>query len=86
MAPKGHFVVYANAGKELKRFVLPISYLKTPLLQLLLEKAADEYGFTAHDGIVLPCDASIFQKLKKTLCNTQDRVKHAMARHAQEEH
>ncbi|KAK6923654.1 Small auxin-up RNA [Dillenia turbinata] len=63
IAPKGHFVVYADTGNELKRFTLPISLLRTPLLQLLLEKAADEYGYNGRDGIVLPCDASTFQSL-----------------------
>ncbi|PON35089.1 Small auxin-up RNA [Parasponia andersonii] len=60
-APKGHFVVYV--GKELKRFVIPISYLKNSKFQLLLENAAEEYGFDNTNGIVLPCDESTFHEL-----------------------
>lgn len=60
-APKGHFVVYV--GEEMKRFVVPISYLKNPMLQHLLQKAAEEFGFDSHDSIVLPCDASTFQRI-----------------------
>ncbi|KAI4346381.1 hypothetical protein L6164_007279 [Bauhinia variegata] len=59
--PKGHFVVYV--GIEMRRFVVPMSYLKNPTFQRLLEKAADEHGFDNPDGIVLPCDASTFQGL-----------------------
>uniref|UniRef100_A0A6N2MAK1 Auxin-responsive protein n=1 Tax=Salix viminalis TaxID=40686 RepID=A0A6N2MAK1_SALVM len=42
-APKGHFVVYV--GNEMKRFVVPTSYLKNPIFQKLLDKAAEEFGF-----------------------------------------
>lgn len=59
--PKGHFVVYV--GNEMKRFVLPTSYLKNPLLQNLLDKAAEEYGFDNSNGILLPCDESTFRRL-----------------------
>ncbi|KAI3917282.1 hypothetical protein MKX01_000059 [Papaver californicum] len=60
-APKGHFVVYV--GNEMKRFVIPTSYLKHPLFQQLLEKAAEEYGFYNQKGIVLPCDEVTFGRL-----------------------
>ncbi|CAN4099929.1 unnamed protein product [Withania somnifera] len=60
--PKGHFVVYV--GSEMKRFVLPTSYLKNPLFQNLLDKAAEEYGFdNRNNGILLPCDESTFCRL-----------------------
>ncbi|KAG2668544.1 hypothetical protein I3843_15G159900 [Carya illinoinensis] len=60
-APKGHFVVYV--GKELKRFVIPLSFLKNTIFQQLLEKAADEYGFNCQRSIVLPCDESTFLRI-----------------------
>lgn len=59
--PRGHFVVYV--GSEMRRFVVPTSYLKNPLLQQLLSKSAEEYGFDNHHRIVLPCDESIFRRL-----------------------
>ncbi|KAI8554867.1 hypothetical protein RHMOL_Rhmol05G0130100 [Rhododendron molle] len=60
-APKGHFVVYA--GEEMRRFVVPISYLKVPIFKQLLDEAAEEYGFQhSHGGIVLPCHESTFQQ------------------------
>lgn len=60
-APKGHFVVYV--GNEMTRFVVPTSYLKNPLFQQLLNKAAEEYGFDNQTKIVLPCDESSFRRL-----------------------
>lgn len=60
-APKGHFVVYV--GSAMTRFVVPISYLKNPLFQELLHKAAEDYGFDHQSSIVLPCDESSFRRL-----------------------
>ncbi|KAI5668110.1 hypothetical protein M9H77_17963 [Catharanthus roseus] len=61
-APKGHFVVYV--GNEMTRFVVPMSYLKHPLFQQLLDKAAEEYGFDNNTSrILLPCDQFNFQQL-----------------------
>jgi SAUR family protein len=60
-ARKGHFVVYV--GSEMKRFVVPTSYLKNPVFLQLLDKSAEEYGFDNRNGIVLPCDESTFKSL-----------------------
>ncbi|KAI7991325.1 Auxin-responsive protein SAUR15 [Camellia lanceoleosa] len=64
-APKGHFVVYVGEEEQqLRRFVVPISYLKTPTFKQLLDKAAEEHGFDhTHKAIVLPCHESTFQHL-----------------------
>lgn len=61
IAPKGHFVVYV--GKEMTRFVIPTSYLKNPLFQQLLDKAAEEFGFDNRSRITLPCDEDTFRSL-----------------------
>ncbi|KAG5035829.1 hypothetical protein AAZX31_04G187200 [Glycine max] len=58
-AQKGQFVVYV--GEELKRFTLPLSYLKNPIFQQLLKKSAEEYGYSDSRGIVLLCDESTFE-------------------------
>lgn len=60
-APKGHFVVYV--GVELKRCVLPLSYLKNYNFQKLLEKAAQEFGYSSNRSIVIPCEESTFNKV-----------------------
>ncbi|XVF58923.1 hypothetical protein PTKIN_Ptkin07bG0105000 [Pterospermum kingtungense] len=58
---QGHFVVYV--GKELRRFVVPLSSSKIPPFQQLLDKAAQEFGFPSQNSIVLPCDESTFQSI-----------------------
>ncbi|KAF9661618.1 hypothetical protein SADUNF_Sadunf19G0087600 [Salix dunnii] len=64
---KGHFVVYV--GDEMKRFVVPTSYLKNPIFQKLLDESAEEYGFDNKNGIVLPCDESTFRSLTAFLAS-----------------
>ncbi|XP_057782622.1 auxin-induced protein 15A-like [Salvia miltiorrhiza] len=55
---EGHFAVMAVEDDELKRFVLPLSFLTHPSFLRLLEQAADEYGFD-HDGaLTVPCRPS----------------------------
>ncbi|PIN23360.1 hypothetical protein CDL12_03946 [Handroanthus impetiginosus] len=61
IAPRGHFVVYV--GIEMKRFVVPLSFLKNPLFRQLLDKAAEEYGFDNTTRITLPCDEATFHSL-----------------------
>ncbi|KAK6257931.1 hypothetical protein QUC31_001390 [Theobroma cacao] len=55
------------------RFVIPTSFLKNPIFQQLLDKAAEEYGFNNQSRLILPCDEFAFQRLTKFLaqhCNS----------------
>ncbi|XP_030491476.1 auxin-responsive protein SAUR15-like [Cannabis sativa] len=70
--PKGHFAVYVGKESEVmknKRFVVPISYLKHPLFQDLLIKAAQEFGFDHHPKgpITIPCAEQDFINLISSL-------------------
>ncbi|XP_022928472.1 auxin-responsive protein SAUR21-like [Cucurbita pepo subsp. pepo] len=67
--PKGHFVVYVGEDEEeRKRFVVPLSYLKNPLFQELLSKAAEEFGFEHQfGGITIPCAQDHFLGLTSRL-------------------
>ncbi|KAF9599923.1 hypothetical protein IFM89_001869 [Coptis chinensis] len=69
-APKGHFVVYV--GSDMRRYVVPMFYLKNSLFQQLLDKAAEEYGFDSQSSIVLPCDESNFERLMAFLAKSLD--------------
>ena len=60
-APKGHIAVYV--GEEMCRFVVPISFLKNPQFQRLLNEAAQVYGFQSNGGIMLPCSPSTFLRV-----------------------
>ncbi|KAI7739936.1 hypothetical protein M8C21_029338 [Ambrosia artemisiifolia] len=53
--PKGHFSVYVGEN-NLKRFIVPLAYLKHPSFQTLLNLAKDEFGYAHPMGcLTFPC-------------------------------
>ncbi|KAF7810819.1 Auxin responsive SAUR protein [Senna tora] len=55
--PKGYLAVYV--GEEMKRFVIPISYLNQPSFQELLNQAEEEFGYDhPMGGLRIPCSWS----------------------------
>ncbi|XP_058731395.1 auxin-induced protein 15A-like [Vicia villosa] len=57
--PKGYVAVYV--GEEMKRFVVPISYLNQPLFQNLLNQAEEEFGYDhPMGGLTIPCREDVF--------------------------
>ncbi|GLJ10577.1 hypothetical protein SUGI_0131010 [Cryptomeria japonica] len=59
--PEGYLAVYV--GKELKRFIIPMTYLNYPVFRELLEKAEEEFGFNHKGALNLPCDTVVFEHL-----------------------
>lgn len=59
--PKGYLAVYV--GPELRRFIIPTSYLSLPVFKVLLEKAEEEFGFDHKGGLTLPCEIETFKYL-----------------------
>ncbi|XP_058079527.1 protein SMALL AUXIN UP-REGULATED RNA 54-like isoform X2 [Magnolia sinica] len=57
--PKGYLAVYV--GPELRRFIIPTSYLSLPVFKVLLEKAEEEFGFDPNGALTLPCDIETFK-------------------------
>ncbi|XP_074314636.1 auxin-responsive protein SAUR64-like [Silene latifolia] len=55
---EGHFVVYTTDGR---RFMLPLTYLKTDIFRELLRMAEEEFGIAASGAITLPCDSSFME-------------------------
>ncbi|KAK9690660.1 hypothetical protein RND81_09G144500 [Saponaria officinalis] len=56
---KGHFVVYTTDGR---RFMIPLTCLKTDIFGELFRMAEEEYGIAAASGpITLPCDSSFME-------------------------
>jgi Auxin responsive protein len=53
-AAKGHFVVYTIDGK---RFMIPLDYLNTRIVMQLFQLSEEEFGYTVHGPIKLPCEA-----------------------------
>lgn len=55
---EGHFAVVAEYGGEeprTRRFVVPLNYLRHPRFVMLLEEAAEEYGFDREGALTIPC-------------------------------
>ncbi|TKY72909.1 Auxin-induced protein 15A [Spatholobus suberectus] len=67
--PKGYLAVYV--GPELRRFIIPTSYLTHSLFKVLLEKAAEEFGFDRSGGLTIPCEIETFKYLLKCMENEQ---------------
>lgn len=63
--PKGYLAVYV--GPELRRFIIPTSYLSHSLFKVLLEKAEEEFGFDHSGGLTLPCEIETFKFLLKCM-------------------
>ncbi|KAJ0031198.1 hypothetical protein Pint_13569 [Pistacia integerrima] len=67
--PKGYLAVYV--GLELRRFIIPTSYLSHSVFKLLLEKAEEEFGFDHCGGLTIPCEIETFKYLLKCIENHQ---------------
>ena len=65
--PKGYLAVYV--GPELRRFIIPTTYLTHSLFKVLLEKAAEEFGFDHNGGLTIPCEIETFKYLLKCMEN-----------------
>ena len=68
--PKGYLAVYV--GPELRRFIIPTTYLSHPLFKVLLEKAAEEFGFDQSGGLTIPCEIETFKYLLNCIENHDD--------------
>ncbi|KNA14558.1 hypothetical protein SOVF_106420 [Spinacia oleracea] len=58
MANDGHFVVYTEDGR---RFMIPLTYLKSEIFTELLRIAEEELGITSSGPIRLPCDSKFLE-------------------------
>ncbi|CAI9290046.1 unnamed protein product [Lactuca saligna] len=46
------------APDEERRFIVPLAYLGRPSFKMLLESAAEEYGFRHKGALIVPCRPS----------------------------
>ncbi|KAL0308385.1 UNVERIFIED_CONTAM: Indole-3-acetic acid-induced protein ARG7 [Sesamum radiatum] len=67
--PRGYLAVYV--GPELRRFIIPTSYLTDPLFKVLLEKVEEEFGFDHSGGLTIPCETETFKYLIQCIENHQ---------------
>nr|DAD44176.1 TPA_asm: hypothetical protein HUJ06_002406 [Nelumbo nucifera] len=65
--PKGYLAVYV--GPELRRFIIPTTYLTLPVFKVLLEKVEEEFGFEHKGGLTIPCEIETFKYLLNCMDN-----------------
>lgn len=65
--PRGYLAVYVVP--ELRRFIIPTSYLSDPLFKVLLQKAEEEFGFDHSGGLTIPCEIETFKYLLQCMEN-----------------
>ncbi|TKY64708.1 Auxin-induced protein 6B [Spatholobus suberectus] len=70
--PKGFLAVYV--GPELRRFVIPISFLEMPHFRDLMETVAEEYGCHHHGAIEIPCDEDYFEQILMSCSQRSKRI------------
>ncbi|MCH98463.1 auxin-induced protein, partial [Trifolium medium] len=57
--PKGYLAVYV--GDQMKRFVIPISYLNQPSFQGLLNQTEEQFEYDhPMGGLTIPCREDVF--------------------------
>jgi SAUR family protein len=63
---KGYLAVYV--GDEMKRFVIPISYLNQPSFQELLNQAEEAFEYDhPMGGLTIPCREDMFLDITSRL-------------------
>lgn len=65
VVPEGSLAVYV--GHERRRFVIPIAYLANSVVQALLAKSAEEFGFRCDGGLRVACTPDVFENLLRWL-------------------
>ena len=63
--PKGYLAIYVGDGQsEMRRFVIPVSYLNRASFQDLLSQSEEEFGFKHPMGVLtIPCSQDTFVDL-----------------------
>lgn len=59
--PAGHVAI--SVGSSCRRFVVRATYLNHPIFRKLLIQAEEEYGFSNHGTLAIPCDEFLFEEI-----------------------
>ncbi|MED6118352.1 hypothetical protein PIB30_002061 [Stylosanthes scabra] len=59
--PSGHVAVCV--GSNYTRFVVRATHLNHPVFKKLLFQAEEEYGFSNHGPLAIPCEEAVFKEV-----------------------
>ncbi|OIW03529.1 hypothetical protein TanjilG_30949 [Lupinus angustifolius] len=67
--PSGHVAICV--GSSYTRFVVPTTYLNHPVFKKLLLQAEEEYGFSNHGPLAIPCDEEVFEEIIRFISRSE---------------
>lgn len=67
--PEGHVAVCV--GSNYRRFVVRATHLNHPVIKELLVEAEEEYGFSNHGPLAIPCDESLFEEVIRFISRSE---------------
>ncbi|KAF1865316.1 hypothetical protein Lal_00004690 [Lupinus albus] len=70
--PSGHLAV--RVGINHTRFVVRASYLNHPIFKKLLVEAEEEYGFSNHGPLAIPCEEVTFQEVIRFISRSESGI------------
>ena len=70
VVPRGSLAVCV--GEEMKRFVIPMAYLRCEAFDILLKEAEEEFGFQQEGILRIPCQVSLFEEIIRLLEDNKD--------------
>ncbi|KAJ9178065.1 hypothetical protein P3X46_009981 [Hevea brasiliensis] len=65
---EGHFAVIAMGNEESRRFVVPLRFLTHPAFVILLEQAAEEFGFNPEGVLAILCRPCELERILAEEC------------------
>ncbi|KAL6346610.1 hypothetical protein AAG906_000228 [Vitis piasezkii] len=67
--PAGHVAICVGSG--CRRFIVRAAYLNHPVFKALFLEAEEEYGFTNHGPLAIPCDESVFEEVLRVVSRSE---------------
>ncbi|KAK9136228.1 hypothetical protein Syun_015558 [Stephania yunnanensis] len=72
--PPGHVAVLV--GPTCRRFIVRATHLNHPVFRNLLDRAEDEFGFSNHGPLAIPCDESLFEEAIRFVSRSESARSH----------
>ncbi|KAK7283402.1 hypothetical protein RIF29_12897 [Crotalaria pallida] len=67
--PAGHVAVCVGINNT--RFVVRATYLNHPVFKKLLVEAEEEYGFSNHGPLAIPCEEALFEEVVRFISRSE---------------